>query len=67
MTDQLIEEPTSGTAERAEFSGVLRFYELAKKQEWQVRDLQRLREDLDEGVRLAQSLGLDVSGVQRPV
>jgi 1,2-phenylacetyl-CoA epoxidase catalytic subunit len=39
MTDQLIEEPTSGTAERAEFSGVLRFYELAKKQEWQVRDL----------------------------
>jgi hypothetical protein len=30
------------------------------------RDLERLREDLDQGVRLAQSLGLDVSGVELP-
>jgi hypothetical protein len=35
-TGQLIEMSSEG---RAEFSGVLRFYELAKKQEWQVRDL----------------------------
>jgi hypothetical protein len=31
------------------------------------RDVQRLREDLLEGVRLAESLGLDVSDVQLPV
>jgi hypothetical protein len=30
------------------------------------RDLERLREDLEQGVRLAQSLGLDVSDVQLP-
>ena len=31
------------------------------------RDVQRLREDLEQGVRLAQSLGLDVSDVQLPL
>jgi hypothetical protein len=30
------------------------------------RDVQRLREDLEIGVKLAESLGLDVSGVQLP-
>jgi hypothetical protein len=35
-TGQLIEMPTEG---REAFSGVLRFYELAKRQEWQVKDL----------------------------
>jgi hypothetical protein len=35
-TDQLIEMPTEG---REAFAGVLRFYDLAKRQEWQVRDL----------------------------
>ncbi|HEY6607019.1 MAG TPA: ferritin-like domain-containing protein [Gaiellaceae bacterium] len=35
-TGQLIEMSSEG---RDEFSGVLRFYELAKRQEWQVRDL----------------------------
>jgi hypothetical protein len=30
------------------------------------RDVQRLREDLEQGVRLAESLGLDVSDVQLP-
>ena len=30
------------------------------------RDVQRLREDLADGVRLANSLGLDVSDVQMP-
>src|SRR5512133_33178 len=30
------------------------------------RDVQRLHEDLEEGVKLAQSLGLDVSGVELP-
>jgi 1,2-phenylacetyl-CoA epoxidase catalytic subunit len=30
------------------------------------RDVQRLREDLEQGVRLAESLGLDVSGVELP-
>jgi len=30
------------------------------------RDAQRLREDLEQGVRLAESLGLDVSDVQLP-
>jgi hypothetical protein len=30
------------------------------------RDLQRLEEDLQEGVKLAESLGLDVSGVEMP-
>jgi hypothetical protein len=39
MAHQLTEEPRTGEADRAEFAGVLRFYELAKKQEWQVRDL----------------------------
>jgi hypothetical protein len=36
VTGQLIEMSSEG---RDEFSGVLRFYELAKRQEWQVRDL----------------------------
>jgi hypothetical protein len=31
------------------------------------RDIERLKEDLEIGVRLAQSLGLDVSDVQLPV
>jgi 1,2-phenylacetyl-CoA epoxidase catalytic subunit len=31
------------------------------------RDVQRLKEDLEEGVRLAESLGLDVSDVELPV
>ena len=31
------------------------------------RDVQRLREDVEQGVRLASSLGLDVSGVELPV
>jgi hypothetical protein len=35
-TEQLIEEQRF---EQREFAGVLRFYELAKRQEWQVRDL----------------------------
>jgi hypothetical protein len=35
-TSQLIEMPTEG---REAFAGVLRFYDLAKRQEWQVRDL----------------------------
>ena len=35
-TGQLIEMPTEG---REAFGGVLRFYDLAKRQEWQVRDL----------------------------
>ena len=30
------------------------------------RDMQRLEEDLQEGVKLAESLGLDVSGVELP-
>jgi 1,2-phenylacetyl-CoA epoxidase catalytic subunit len=33
----------------------------------EARDLQRLHEDLEQGVRLAESLGLDVSDVQLPV
>src|SRR6187399_3607110 len=35
-TGQLIEMPTEG---REVFTGVLRFYDLAKRQEWQVKDL----------------------------
>src|SRR5213082_1589639 len=35
-TGQLIEMPAEG---REAFAGVLRFYDLAKRQEWQVRDL----------------------------
>ena len=35
-TEQVVEEKTD---DRSAFAGVLRFYELAKKQEWQVRDL----------------------------
>src|SRR5262249_57658931 len=35
-TTQLIEMPAEG---REAFTGVLRFYDLAKRQEWQVRDL----------------------------
>jgi hypothetical protein len=31
------------------------------------RDLEKLKEDIDIGVRLAQSLGLDVSDVQLPI
>jgi hypothetical protein len=30
------------------------------------RDMQRLEEDLQEGVKLSESLGLDVSGVELP-
>src|SRR5213593_5106443 len=36
-TEQQVVEPVAG--ERGEYEGVLRFYELAKRQEWQVRDL----------------------------
>ena len=36
-TEQQVVEPVAG--EREEYAGVLRFYELAKRQEWQVRDL----------------------------
>ena len=35
-TTEVVEQPTG---DRSEYAGVLRFYELAKKQEWQVRDL----------------------------
>src|SRR5689334_20026189 len=35
--EQQVAEPVA--AERGEYAGVLRFYELAKRQEWQVRDL----------------------------
>ena len=35
-TTEVVEQPTG---DRSSFAGVLRFYELAKKQEWQVRDL----------------------------
>ena len=35
-TEQVVEEKKD---DRAAYAGVLRFYELAKKQEWQVRDL----------------------------
>src|SRR6476646_11097952 len=35
-TEQVVE---SVAGEREEYAGVLRFYELAKRQEWQVRDL----------------------------
>jgi hypothetical protein len=31
------------------------------------RDIERLKEDVEQGVKLAQSLGLDVSGVNLPV
>jgi 1,2-phenylacetyl-CoA epoxidase catalytic subunit len=31
------------------------------------RDVQRLKEDLDQGIRLAESLGLDVSDIELPV
>jgi hypothetical protein len=37
MATEQVVEPVVG--EREEYSGVLRFYELAKRQEWQVRDL----------------------------
>src|SRR5690242_3971952 len=37
MTTEQVVEPVAG--ERDEYAGVLRFYELAKRQEWQVRDL----------------------------
>ena len=33
---------------------------------WEARDVQRLREDLEIGVKLAESLGLDVSDVRLP-
>jgi hypothetical protein len=35
-SDQVIDRPTT---DRESFAGLLRFYELAKRQEWQVRDL----------------------------
>jgi hypothetical protein len=31
------------------------------------RDIARLKEDLETGVKLAESLGLDVSGVDLPI
>jgi 1,2-phenylacetyl-CoA epoxidase catalytic subunit len=34
-----IEEPEAPAEDRSAFAGVLRFYELAKRQEWMVRDL----------------------------
>src|SRR5881296_3957552 len=37
MATEQVVEPVAG--EREEYAGVLRFYELAKRQEWQVRDL----------------------------
>src|SRR5215216_1100263 len=37
MATEEVVEPIAG--EREEYAGVLRFYELAKRQEWQVRDL----------------------------
>jgi hypothetical protein len=37
MAMEQVVEPVAG--EREEYAGVLRFYELAKRQEWQVRDL----------------------------
>jgi hypothetical protein len=37
MTTEQVVEPVAG--ERGDYAGVLRFYELAKRQEWQVRDL----------------------------
>ena len=37
MTTEQVVEPNAG--EREEYASVLRFYELAKRQEWQVRDL----------------------------
>src|SRR5881409_611289 len=37
MAIEQVVEPVAG--EREEYAGVLRFYELAKRQEWQVRDL----------------------------
>jgi hypothetical protein len=37
MATEQVVDPVAG--EREEYSGVLRFYELAKRQEWQVRDL----------------------------
>jgi len=38
-TDQLAETADAAGAARSEFDGVLRFYTLAKRAEWQVRDL----------------------------
>src|SRR3954470_15060593 len=38
-TEQLTDAPATEPAERPAYAGVLRFYELAKKAEWQVRDL----------------------------
>src|SRR5438094_7384547 len=37
MATEQVVEPVAG--ERAAYAGVLRFYDLAKRQEWQVRDL----------------------------
>ena len=37
--DQLIDAREARDEDRSDFAGVLRFYELAKRQEWQVRDL----------------------------
>jgi 1,2-phenylacetyl-CoA epoxidase catalytic subunit len=39
VTEPLTQELTEEEEARQAFAGVLRFYELAKKQEWQVRDL----------------------------
>jgi hypothetical protein len=38
-TEQLTEASRSESADRSDYVGVLRYYELAKRQEWQVRDL----------------------------
>lgn len=38
-TDQLAAQNAEGGEDRTAFAGVLRFYELAKRAEWQVRDL----------------------------
>jgi hypothetical protein len=38
-TDQLAETADAAGADRSDFDGVLRFYALAKRAEWQVRDL----------------------------
>ncbi|HLM35363.1 MAG TPA: ferritin-like domain-containing protein [Gaiellaceae bacterium] len=38
-TDQLAETAGAADADRSDFDGVLRFYTLAKRAEWQVRDL----------------------------
>jgi hypothetical protein len=38
-TEQVVETPAAGGDDRSAYASVLRFYELAKRAEWQVRDL----------------------------